>query len=81
MFERCIIVYCIAMWFMYWGLLRITRRQEKEIHKLKQYIKHNYPVENRCSTCVLANECPAYNTGIIYPCEHYREVESHGEQE
>lgn len=33
--------------------------------------------EFRCSICRDRNECPAYNSGVAYPCAHFKE-ESNG---
>lgn len=30
--------------------------------------------ENRCHKCTEQKECPAYDTGVIYPCPYFREV-------
>lgn len=31
--------------------------------------------ENRCPTCQDGRDCPAYNTGVIYPCPYYKKKE------
>lgn len=36
--------------------------------------------EFRCCICKDRNECPAYNTGVVFPCEHFEE-EKHGTEE
>ncbi len=28
--------------------------------------------EDRCPTCGEGTDCPAYNSGVAYPCPHYR---------
>lgn len=35
------------------------------------------PEEYRCTICKSRFECPAYNTGVIFPCAYFKE-ESHG---
>ena len=30
--------------------------------------------ENRCHKCTEQKECPAYDTGVIYPCPYFKEV-------
>lgn len=32
----------------------------------------NTSKEKRCPTCIARNSCPAYNTGVIYPCPYYK---------
>ena len=29
--------------------------------------------EHRCGSCGKQDTCPAYNTGVIYPCPYYKE--------
>lgn len=31
------------------------------------------PEEHRCDKCKERDICPAYNTGVIYPCPYYKE--------
>lgn len=31
------------------------------------------PEEHRCGSCKKRDICPAYNTGVIYPCPYYKE--------
>lgn len=33
--------------------------------------RDKHRVETRCSSCVKAQDCPAYDTGVIYPCPYY----------
>lgn len=38
----------------------------------------NIPIrreEDRCRDCGERETCPAYDTGVIYPCPHYRREE------
>lgn len=35
------------------------------------------PTEYRCCICDSRFECPAYNTGVIFPCAYFKE-EHHG---
>ena len=39
-----------------------------------------YPKEFRCEFCKSRYECPAYNTGVIFPCAYFKE-EHHGTEE
>lgn len=36
--------------------------------------------EYRCEICLIQDVCPAFNTGVIYPCPHFEEVK-HGKEE
>lgn len=29
--------------------------------------------EYRCEICRIQDECPAYDTGVLYPCPHFEE--------
>ena len=44
----------------------------------------NYPnvpeEEDRCRICGKRTSCPAYKTGVIYPCPHFREEEANGKE-
>ena len=35
-----------------------------------------WPIETRCDTCAEAAECPAFHTGVIYPCPYYHQEEA-----
>lgn len=39
------------------------------------------PKEFRCCICQSRNDCPAYDTGVIFPCTYFKEVEHHGTEE
>lgn len=39
-------------------------------------IAENWLEETRCNTCTEATECPAFHTGVIYPCPHYHQEEA-----
>lgn len=38
-----------------------------------------YPKEFRCTFCKSRYECPAYNTGVVFPCAYFKE--EHHEEE
>lgn len=47
---------------------------------LERKVKHaetaaSLTIEQRCQHCQEGPECPGYNSGVIYPCEHYKELE------
>lgn len=33
--------------------------------------RDKHRVETRCSSCAEAQDCPAYGTGVIYPCPYF----------
>lgn len=40
-----------------------------------------YPTKQKehwCGRCKEQAECPAYNTGVIYPCPYYKEEMAYG---
>lgn len=32
-----------------------------------------WPIETRCHMCGEGTNCPAYDTGVIYPCPYYHQ--------
>lgn len=51
------------LWDNVWNL-----EEEVEIWKDTQS-------EQRCQHCRWRKDCPAYDTGVAYPCKHYEEDE------
>ncbi len=39
-------------------------------------IAEDWPEETRCDTCAKAADCPAFHTGVIYPCPYYYQKEA-----
>lgn len=35
----------------------------------------DWPTEIRCPTCAEGPNCPAFDTGVSYPCPHYQKKE------
>lgn len=40
-----------------------------------------YPVEFRCSVCKNQNVCPAYYTGVIFPCPYFTKEDTYENEE
>jgi len=66
----------IFIWIWNWALMRILLRQERQIMDLRR----RGQVEQRCGFC-LVKDCPAENTGVAYPCPHFRYVFTEEEME
>lgn len=44
-------------------------------HRCRREREKRQPKEEyRCQNCSKAGECPAANTGVLYPCEHFTGV-------
>lgn len=65
-----------ALWLWDWALMRILLRQERWIQDLRRQGQ----VEQRCGFC-LVKDCPAKNTGVAYPCPHFRYIFTEKEME
>lgn len=50
--------------------------REKRYQKILRKLRHcaGEKTENRCHKCTEQKECPAYDTGVIYPCPYFKEV-------
>lgn len=70
----------VCLSFCCWEQHRIQKRQQLEIKELKRLIKTNFPEEPRCKFCKAKTTCPAYDTGVIYPCPHFCEEEHKNDQ-
>lgn len=69
-------VCCTALWLWCWSLTRQLRNLQMQIRELKKYIGQ----ETRCHICTEKNDCPAYCTGVAYPCAYFKEGK-HGTEE
>lgn len=38
-------------------------------------IMWDWPTEKRCHTCAEAENCPAFDTGVVRPCPYYHQKE------
>ena len=38
-------------------------------------IMRDWPTEKRCHTCTGKANCPAFDTGVIWPCPYYHQEE------
>ena len=36
--------------------------------------------EHRCQVCVERESCPAFETGVAYPCRYFEEEKEHGQE-
>ena len=57
------------MWIWCWSLMRITLQQKRQIMDLK---RKGLPEDQRCCICLDETTCPAANSGVLYPCPHFR---------
>jgi hypothetical protein len=39
-------------------------------------IAEEWAKETRCDTCSEAAKCPAFDTGVLYPCPYYHQKEA-----
>lgn len=46
--------------------------EEREL--VESWDKATHRVEDRCHQCTEKDSCPAYDTGVIYPCPYFKEV-------
>ncbi len=42
---------------------------------------HIQPEETRCRRCQERETCPAFDTGVVYPCPYFKEETDHGAEE
>lgn len=64
-----LVIDCLIVW---------QRRKEQEnLESFKKWVakKAGENVEQRCQHCAAGPECPGYDSGVIYPCKHYRQSE------
>lgn len=61
--------------------LTILERKIKEIEKLEEFKSylHSINEEHRCNYCEDRDNCPAYMSGVLFPCPGYKEAND-GEQ-
>ena len=64
-----------CLWVFHFALVRQWKEERKSIESFKKWAakKAGENVEQRCQHCQEGRECPGYNTGVIYPCEYYKE--------
>lgn len=80
------------LWIFNFMMIRKVQRHEttwKELKVWQSWIERKMKrsekiakqtLEQRCQHCQEGPECPGYNTGVIYPCEYYKEREEHGDK-
>ena len=56
-------------------------KQEKRIQQLEKFNSylHSSNEEHRCNYCEDRDNCPAYMSGVLFPCPGYKEADN-GEQ-
>lgn len=69
MITCALIICCAALWLWCWSLTRSVQRISEDLQEIKRCIK----TETRCEICAERETCPAYYTGVAYPCTHYKE--------
>ena len=64
-----------SLWVFHFTLVRQWRTKQDSIESFKKWAakKAGENVEQRCQHCQEGPECPGYDTGVIYPCEYYKE--------
>lgn len=68
----------IALWICVGFLGRELKKQRSLIEDLKagkfdEAVHSHMNVEQRCQHCRDKDECPAYDSGVLYPCGYYQE--------
>lgn len=73
MIDTCILwglmISTAALWLYSWSMTRELRQQILKIQDLQR--RQKLPGENRCHFCEHSSDCPAFDTGVIYPCPFY----------
>lgn len=74
------------LWVFNWIVMKRIQKHEqtwKQLTAWKSWIERRVKqaetisaqtIEQRCQHCVAGPDCPGYNTGVIYPCQHYEEI-------
>ena len=63
------ILVCIALlWVFSVLMLKLLYTLQERLEEICES-----PVEQRCQHCQEKNDCMAYDTGVCYPCRHYKE--------
>ena len=65
------------LWLWSWGNMRMMLKHERQIIELRA----NGQVEQRCGFCLNYPKCLARNTGVLYPCPHFKTEDEHGDEE
>lgn len=87
MLMFCIILLWICSGLLLWQLIKLQRKVDQleywDLDDLKERVQEleyfedmwtrDLQTEQRCQHCQNRNDCPAYDTGVCYPCEHYEE--------
>lgn len=73
-----------VFWVWAWRITKTVQRHREQLleneawaswveRKLKEVGQSE---EQRCQHCTEGPECPAYDTGCIYPCPYFKEVKA-----
>lgn len=69
----------ISIIFMIRGNARLSQRIKDLEYKsflLEEKITELEAEETRCPDCAYKELCPAYETGVAYPCKHFKQEET-----
>ena len=61
--------------------ISLIKQQNKQNKRIDQLIELLCITEYRCIECAERMSCPAANTGVSFPCEHFRKEDPDGNQE
>lgn len=67
-----------ALWLWNWSLMRIVERNDRLVRRLVSAMKLHGAIEGRCGICKERESCPAFETGVAYPCRYFEVEEEHG---
>lgn len=62
----------LAVVLLYLSVIGYDRRIRKLEKRVNELVDLLCIVEYRCPDCADQKECPAANTGVSFPCEHFR---------
>ncbi len=70
-----------ALWGWNWIIFKLIKDHERHIEELRAESKYKKEKEeDRCRSCKEQVACPAFDTGVVYPCLYFKE-EKHGAEE
>ena len=68
-----------ALWVWNWSITRMVERNERKIQELQAKLKFKQDLEeDRCHFCKERAKCPAFDTGVLYPCPYFKKEDHHG---
>lgn len=61
-----------ALWIFNWSTLQMIERHERQIKDLQSKLRCKQDLEeDRCHFCRSQATCPAFDTGVLYPCPYF----------